>query len=126
MKELRDKQNFKKALYSFPALIVLVIVAFLLARGAASIVAKERESASTIEVLEEKNAALKERQVSLREEVERLSTMEGIIEEIRAKFNVTRPGEHLAIVIEEEARATSTEEGGLKRGWKWFLGLLGK
>ncbi|MBX4206221.1 septum formation initiator family protein [Candidatus Parcubacteria bacterium] len=129
MKELRDKQKFKNALYSFPSLAILVVLAFLLARGAAGIVVKERESARTLEALQASNASLTARQESLEEDVARLRTDEGIVEEIRSKFNVTRPGEHLAIVVLEKSKATSTGAGafaGWKRGWAWLVGLWGK
>lgn len=126
MKELRDKQKFKHALYSLPVLILATLVVILLARGAGSIVMKERESAQVLKSLREKNAALAERHEALKEDVVRLGTEEGIIEEIRAKFNVTRPGEHLAIVVSGEARAATTTPSALKRGWEWFTGLWGR
>ena len=114
MKELRDKQKFKNALYSIPLLALLAVVAFLLARGAASIMLKERESAQTLASLEEKNGTLKERQDELKVSIARLRTEEGIIEEIRSKFNVTRQGEHLAIVVEEGEKASTTEPSDRK------------
>lgn len=125
MKELRDKQKFKSTLYSLPVLALCAAFVFVLARGAASIMMKERESARTLAALEEKNAALAARQEELKEEVARLGTEEGVMEEIRSKFNVTRPGEHLAIVVKEEAKASTTEPSALKRGWAWFTSLLG-
>ncbi len=129
MKELRQKQRFKGYLYSIPALILLVVVAFLLARGAAGIFAKERQSAQVLEDLREDNAVLAKREESLKQDIASLRTEEGIIEEIRRKFNVTRPGEHLAIVLEEKPRVTNTSTGAFDRfkmGWSWFLGLWGK
>lgn len=126
MKELRDKQRFKNTLYSLPVLALAAIIVLLLGKGAASVLMKERESARTLQSLEEKNKALNERYEELKEDVARLGTEEGILEEIRSKFNVTRPGEHLAIVVSEEKQATTTEPSALSRGWAWLTGLWGK
>lgn len=129
MKELRDKQRFKRYLYSYPSLVIIIIIAFLLARGAAGIFSKERESAQVLKDLEEKNAALASRQESLKGDIASLQTEEGIIEEVRRKFNVIRPGEHLAIVVEEKPSASTTPSGAidtLKRGWDWLMGLWGR
>jgi cell division protein FtsB len=126
MKELRDKQRLKKNLYSFPVLIAFALVVFVLWRGAVLIMLKERESAETLETLRATNAALAVREESLEGEVARLGTEQGIIDEIRAKFNVTRPGEHLAIVVSEARQATTSEPSALKRGWAWFAALWGK
>lgn len=126
MRELREKQKFKNALYSLPVLVLCLLAVILLARGAGSILLKERESAQTLETLEEKNAALKVRHEELKGEVARLGTEEGILEEIRSKFNVVRPGEHLAIVVGAEVRAATATPSALKRGWAWFTGLWGR
>jgi cell division protein FtsB len=125
MKELRDKQKFKNALYSLPVLALAVIIVLLLGRGAGSVLMKERESARTLKALTEKNAALEARHEELKRTVARLGTEEGVMEEIRAKFNVTRPGEHLAIVVGAEAGAATDTPSALKRGWAWFLGWWG-
>ncbi len=125
MKELRDKQKFKNILYSLPILALVVALALLLARGAGSIMLKERESARTLEALREKNADLRVREEELKGEVARLGTEEGILEEIRSKFNVARPGEHLAIVVNERVVATTSEPSALRRGWEWLTQLWG-
>ncbi len=123
MKELRQKQEFKSWLYSLPALILLILFTFFLARGAASIMTKERESSDRLEELEEANALLKERQANLTGSIARLETDEGIINEIRRKFNVTRKGEHLAIVVEGEDAVPPPPQSAIKRGWSWFKAL---
>lgn len=125
MKELRDKQKLKKTLYSLPMLVLAVLAVLLLGRGAGSVLMKERESARTLRRLEEKNEALKARHEELERDVAKLGTEEGIMEEIRSKFNVTRPGEHLAIVVGTELKATATEPSALKRGWAWLLAWWG-
>lgn len=121
MKELRQKQAVKGWLYSIPALIALVVLAFLLARGAASIVGKEKESAATLESLRKNNVALKARQESLKEDIAKLQTEEGRIEEIRRKYNVTLPGEHLAIVVADAPVESATTSPWYLKMWNAII-----
>ncbi len=113
-------------LYSLPALLVLLVITFLLVRGAASIMSKQVESASRLKELEAENVVLRERQASLEGQIGKLKTEEGVVEEIRAKFNATRAGEHLVVIVEEKptaATTTPTAMERLKRGWQSFLNL---
>lgn len=126
MREFRQKQRFRSFLYSVPSLVLLVILTFLLARGAAAIMDKKNESAARLEELESENALLRDRQASLKAGIARLRTEEGIIEAIRSKFNAARFGEHLAVIVEERPKATSTEPGAIeriRRGWAKFMSL---
>ena len=126
MKELRDRQKFKGFLYSLPSLVVLLLVTFLMAKGAVGIMSKKHETAQKLETLEEENALLRERQATLATGIAKLETEAGVIEEIRAKFNAARSGEHLAVIVEEKARATTTVPSvveRLKMGWSWVKSL---
>ncbi len=123
MKELQQKQRFKKFLYSTPFLIVLLIVAFLLGKGAWGIVSKQYESGARLEELEEKNKMLRERQVNLESDIANLQTDEGVMAEIRAKFNAAREGEHLVVILDEKVKATTTPPSALSQGWMWLKNL---
>ena len=121
MKELRRKQRMKELLYSWPALILMVVLVFFLIKGSAEVMVKERESAKRVENLEKETEALSAREAELRDGIARLQTEEGIVEEIREKFSVAREGEYVAIIVDEKANASSTEstEGS------WYKKILG-
>ena len=126
MRELRDRQQFKRYLYSTPALILLAIVAFLMARGAGSIMSKSHESAAKLDELEKANILLRDRHSTLEANIAKLGTDEGLIEEIRNKFNAVRRGEHLAVIVLDKPKATTTEptvSERLKQGWDWVKSL---
>ena len=126
MRELRDRQQFKRYLYSTPALILLAVVAFLMARGAGAIMSKNHESADKLEELEKANVLLRDRHSTLEANIAKLNTDEGLIEEIRNKFNAVRRGEHLAVIVLDKPKATTTEPTvaeRLKRGWSWVKSL---
>jgi len=126
MKELQRKQRMKRLLYSVPSLICLSAITFFLAKGAGGVMLKERESAGVVSGLEAKALASEERQKELEASIERLKTEEGVMEEIKDKFSVTREGEHVAIIVDERRAATSTgvpERAWYKRFWAAIISL---
>ena len=126
MKELQRKQRIKKWLYSWPSLLLLALIAFFLAKGAVGMIIKERQSAERVAGLEEKSGALALREESVGEGIKRLQTEEGILEEIKEKFSVTREGECVAIIVDDTPKTaitgTSTAEW-LKGRWEKFKNL---
>ncbi len=71
---------------------------------------KEWRSGQVLDALEEKNAKLREREAELRGSIEALGTEAGLVQEIRAKFNATREGEHLAVLVEGALAQVEGEE----------------
>lgn len=126
MKELQRKQYIKRVLYSIPSLCLLALVSFFLAKGALGVLVKERESSKVVRGLEAKALAGERRQGELDASIERLGTEEGIVEEIKNKFSVTRQGEHVAIIVDERSAATST--GAVEKAWykRFWAAIIGK
>ncbi len=115
MKELQTKQNFKKSLYSLPMLIIMLILTFLISRGAMLIMSKNYESAETLKELGREVETLSNRRIELDGGIQRLQTEEGLTEEIRSKYNAVRMGEGVVIVVDHES--TSTVESEEPRAW---------
>jgi cell division protein FtsB len=74
-----------------------------------------------ISVLNE-NVELKKREKMLSSEIERLKTKEGIEEEIRNKFNVVKPGEHLVVIVDD---ASTSKNETTEKNTGWWESLLG-
>ena len=108
MRELREKQKLKRRLYSTPILAALLVLTIVLIRGAAGVFLKERESARGVVALEAKVVDLEANKTRLEGEIARLKTTEGVNEEIKNKFNVAEPGEHVAIIIDRRGQASET------------------
>jgi cell division protein FtsB len=122
MQELRRKQKFKRALYSFPSLILLILLTYFLAKGTYGVMSIERESSQTVKKLEGEVALLSLRERELKDEINLLRTEEGIVEEIRRKFSVTNEGEHVAVIV--EAREKEGNEGRKKSWWRKVLDAI--
>ncbi len=113
MKDFQSRQKLKKFLYSPWILLVLALITGLLIKGAIGILNKERDSAQTLAELEENNVKLRDRHQELEAEIASLQTEQGVMQEIRAKFNAAREGEHLAVIVDEEGKGTSEEDSSL-------------
>ncbi len=105
----------KQALYSWPALVLMALLTFFLAKGATGVMIKERESAEMVSKLEAEKREIESREAALLSGIARLQTEEGIIEEIRAKFGVTRDGERVAVIVDER-----TGKNGEKTDVSWY------
>lgn len=116
VRELRQRQRLKQMLYSWPSIALLLIVTFLLVKGAVNLMIKERQTASIVGSLTEGRLALEEREAELEGRIARLQTEEGIVEEIREKFSVTREGERIALIVDE--KSSEKKEKIEKIWWK--------
>ena len=119
MKELQRKQRIRRAMYSYPSLLALLIITFFLAKGAVNVLGKQKESRERAKMLEEKAASLVLREAELSEAVRHLQTEEGIKEEIKERFSVTQEGEYVAIIVDERKNASSTD----RSTWPWYKKL---
>ena len=107
MRELQQRQKLKSRLYSLPALLALLIFAIFVAKGTFTVVQKEQESSTDVQMLKQKISTLTSEQTAMKEDIASLNTQAGIDQEIKTKFNVSEPGEHVAILV-DPTNSTST------------------
>ena len=128
MQSFKGKQKVRSVIYSPWFLLLLLIVAVFLVKGAYAMLSKEWRSGQVLDALEEKNAKLREREAELRGSIEALGTEAGLVQEIRAKFNATREGEYLAVLVEgKEAEAQVGEDKDLswyQKLWSAIMRLI--
>lgn len=125
VKELEHRQKVKRVVYSWPSLVAMAFLTFLLVKWAAGIMGIERDSGQRVEALENQSAALVLREKNLEGEIERLRTEEGIIDAIKDKFSATREGEYVAIIVDEKPKALETtvaEPSWYKKFWNAIIG----
>jgi type II secretory pathway component PulJ len=125
MRGLQRKRKNKRVLYSIPSLIILLVITFLLARGALRVMDKEWESRERLEALGERATSLAIREQELKDDIARLQTEEGIKDEIKDRFSVTQEGEYVAIIVDERGISGSIDSLALpwyKRFWSAIIG----
>jgi cell division protein FtsB len=110
MREFQEKKRFRKILYSKGTVLGLCILILFFGHATWNVYKKQAESAAN--ALQAQNALqkLEERQKVLDAELKKLNSEEGIEEEIRSKFGVSKPGEQILIIIEDKKATTSAEE----------------
>jgi cell division protein FtsB len=126
MRELQQKQKLKSQLYSVPALFAFLVLAVFIAKGTIGVVQKEEQSRADVQALKTKITTLSNEQTQMKDDIASLNTEAGIDEEIKEKFNVSSPGEHVAILVDPTHSATSTVIAlpWYKRVWDDILSAL--
>lgn len=99
MREIQE-QRYKRILYSKWMVILLACLIVFFARATWGVYTKEQESSANAYRATQELKRLAEREALLDSEIGRLSTPEGIEEEIRAKYGVSKPGEELLIIVD--------------------------
>ncbi|MBA3550684.1 septum formation initiator family protein [Patescibacteria group bacterium] len=123
MREFQEKKKFKKILYSKGMVITLLILIIFFARATYGVYQKQEESSANTFRAAGELKRLVDRQTLLDSELARLSTDEGIEEEIRAKYGVSKPGEEVLIIVDPD-KATTTEILEEESLWGKFKNLF--
>ncbi len=124
MRELQAKQRTKNLFYSLPALVFLLVLTVMFAKGTYGVMKKRAESQMHVETLKARLVELEDRKQELNKNIDRLSTPEGVDKEIKEKFSVSKEGEEVAIIVDtRNASATTTGE---EEGWlgKFFDAII--
>ena len=103
MFDYQQKKKIRKVIYSKITLAVLFVAIIILAKANYSIYKKEVLSNENYNIVKNDFDSLKERKVVLESEIKRLKTSEGVEEEIRSKFDVSKPGEIVVNVIDNSS-----------------------
>jgi len=88
---------------------------------------KKHASEEYVKNLQTESAELALRQKSLEEDINYLQTEEGIDEEIKERFNVSRAGEKVVIIVDPKPISTTTDNEGkiwYKRIWNAIIDFL--
>jgi len=115
MEELRKKQKLKKRLYSIPSLVVLLLITFVFIRGTYIVFQKKAESATYVTSLQAKELSLRTQETELESNIASLKTEDGLEKEVKEKYNVSKPGERVVILV--DPKASSTAEAADSRAW---------
>jgi cell division protein FtsB len=76
---------------------------------------KEKESAANALAANSELTKLEDRQQLLDSEIQRLNTDEGVEEEIRSKYSVSKPGESMVIIVDKDKGQVMPVQQ--KEGW---------
>lgn len=127
MKEFQEKHQFKRRLYSKTSLFILLIILIFLVKGMLNVQAKEKASREELLRVQRQEQGLEQRYNVLQARSNRLNTAEGIEAEIRSKYDVTKQGEGVIVVVDKPIVEQDREdEGMIKKIWNSVKGVFKK
>ena len=95
-----SKTGKTKLVYSAPAVIIVVIIAFALLHGTINAYGKMTLSKERRALAEAELAEVASRHDSIKEKVTYLETEKGMEDAIRTKYNVAKEGEEVFVIID--------------------------
>ncbi len=106
---------------------VLVVVAVVLGRSVLNVYQKYQEAAANYARADKELSSLKDDQATFSAAVTALNTPSGVEDEIRRKFQMTKQGENLIVIVDDGSAAATTVPAAVSGSW-WarvgrFLGL---
>ena len=129
MSQNRERSRFWQVVHSPLAFIVLFIMFIFMARAAWSVYNHELTSSRDRERIEKDLVAANKRLAALQKQIAVLETPQGVDEEIRSKFNVSKAGEGVAVIVgaatDSAGSAAVSVSFADKNWWQKFLGFLG-
>ena len=127
--DFHEKRRLKGYLYSRTTAVVLLLLAIPLAVSVYGRFVAERKVAAKREETVQELAALKERAAVLEAEVGRLKSERGIEEEIRDRYEVSKVGEKVVVILGDSATdapsttATTTKDSEAGGFWSYLWPL---
>lgn len=122
MFDYQQKKQIKKVIYSKITLVILFIFIIILVKANYGIFKKERLSRENYKIVKEDFDSLKNRKSILESEINRLKTDEGVEEEIRLKFDVSKPGEVVVNIIDDSSSTSKESEDNKESFWTKLIG----
>lgn len=124
MFDFYEKRKIRQWLYSWPTVVLLVMVVGVLGHGVWGVYQQARQTRINKDRQSTHLRELEGRESALQEEIDRLNTERGVEAEIRQKYEVAREGEQVIVIVDTPDTANSA--GGKETGgfWSAFVGVV--
>ncbi len=110
MFDFYEKRKIKQWLYSWPFIVILIIISVFLIHGVWGVYQQERLTRINKSQRLEYLKGLKTREDALQKEINHLNTKRGMEEEIRQKFEVAKNGEKVIVIVEPPVSDSGVED----------------
>ena len=105
--DFHSRRRFRRALASPLLTLVLLFLAFLLARSTWGMIGAYREASVARQEAEGELRELEESLDAVSKDAAALSTQAGLEKRLRASLNVAAPGEEAVVIVRKEAAAAA-------------------
>lgn len=125
MREFKQRQKIKSRIYSKYTIALLVAILILLLNGTWGIFRKMNESKVKLEASQDKYESVKKRHEALDSQIKHLGTETGLEEEIRTRYNLSREGENVIVLVDNESNVDDSDANKDKNSFwskmsSWF------
>jgi hypothetical protein len=124
MAEFEERKKFWHIFYSPLVFIILLVIFLFMVRAMWQVRNHEKISAQNRERIENELAAINLRAMALKAQVDVLETPKGVDDEIRSKFNVTKMGEGVAVIVSGNEATSVATTSAKESWWQKFVGFL--
>jgi|SRR3989338_5416351 len=121
--EIRRKSKKVGFFRSRLGIILLAFLFFFLLKATWGVFIKSHESSDKLKEAEREAVELSLRKNTLASEVAKLKTKRGVEEELRKTFQVGKPGEELAIILDRSSLSEENSEVKSMARWRWITNL---
>lgn len=104
MREFEQKKKLRKVLYSRTTIFILFLIVLFLAQATWKVYKKEKITRDNLNQVADEYKKLETRERAIKSSVDFLQTDKGVESEIRSKFRAVKPGEQVAIIINDEVK----------------------
>lgn len=104
MREFEQKKKLRKVLYSRTTIFILFLIVLFLAQATWKVYKKEKITRDNLNQVADEYKKLETREHAIKSSVDFLQTDKGVESEIRSKFRAVKPGEQVAIIINDEVK----------------------
>ncbi len=124
VRDLQEKRKWRKVLNSPILLVVLLIIVAFLINSNYNIYKKNQIVKMNREESDLRLSQLREKNNRLTTDLDNLKTDRGIEEELRNKFQVTKSGEEVLVVVDDDKPADVPPPAIPKGYWDKFIDFL--
>ncbi len=117
---MKKDSLFQKILYSKITVGILFILIILMIHPVWSMFQRFQLSSEILQEKKERISKLEDRKEVLLESIERFGTDEGLEEEIRRRFNASKEGEEMVIIIDNRSLETTNQEDSVDSKPSWW------
>lgn len=120
----QQKKQIRKVIYSKITLLILFIFIIILSKACYGIYQKQKISEQNLKIVEEEYYSLSSRKDVLESEIDKLKTEDGVEREIRSKFNVSKPGEIVVKIVDDNKNISYDDSNKEKSFWDRIINIF--
>ncbi len=114
MLDFHQKRKVRSLIYNRVTLVVLFSMLMIVIHSTWVVYTKKVESQQMRDISQKNVDALKTRSIELQDKIDKLSTKQGVEEEVRSKFSVVKDNENMVIIVQDQS---STSQSTPKKGF---------